>query len=250
MTSVLTWSALPDPEKLSASSRFFGALAAIAAFTAAMNLALSNPAGLAPLILSAWAALAWASLSPVGATAAADAFFASPAAGGWALSPLALAPTWDSTLANRGSSWGSIGVGAGGGDGDPPDPSARRCTTGSPAGAVTVPAAAGAGPAGPAGARSALGARAPATSRATAALPALRWSRMTPRRVSVRRSGAGLGAASRVAARGRDGSPALAPSRSAVARISRSMRAAPAGRQRSRRGRPGNEPAPSGNVRR
>src|SRR5204862_6932070 len=66
ITSVFTESALPDEAKSLASSRFFGALAATAARTAAMKPFLSNPTGLAPVILSAWAAFALASLSLAG----------------------------------------------------------------------------------------------------------------------------------------------------------------------------------------
>ena len=81
-TSALTASAFPDSPKLSASSRFLGALAAIACFTAAMKPALSKPPGLAPAMVSAWAAFAWASLSAAGGTAASAAFLASTAGGG------------------------------------------------------------------------------------------------------------------------------------------------------------------------
>lgn len=82
-TSALTWSALPDLENLSASSRFFGACASIALFTASTNAFLSNSPGFASFIFSAFAALPWASLSSGGATAASCDAFASPAAGGW-----------------------------------------------------------------------------------------------------------------------------------------------------------------------
>ena len=50
ITSPLTPSALPDVANLSASSRFFGAAAAMAFFTAAMKAALSKPPGLAAAI--------------------------------------------------------------------------------------------------------------------------------------------------------------------------------------------------------
>src|SRR4051794_5510576 len=56
ITWALTLSALPEVANLSASSRLFGACAAIAVLTAAMNAALSKSPGLAAAILSACAA--------------------------------------------------------------------------------------------------------------------------------------------------------------------------------------------------
>lgn len=81
-TSALTFSALPDLENLSASSRFFGACASIALFTASTNAFLSNSPGFAAFIFSAFAALPWASLSSGGATAASWEALDSAAAGG------------------------------------------------------------------------------------------------------------------------------------------------------------------------
>ncbi len=80
-TAPLIRSALPEEENLSASSRFFGACAAIASSTAAMNAALSNVPGLAAFIFAELATLPCASLSSGGATAASCADFDSWAAG-------------------------------------------------------------------------------------------------------------------------------------------------------------------------
>ncbi|MFE7263517.1 hypothetical protein ACFU9B_15915 [Streptomyces sp. NPDC057592] len=81
-TSPLISSALPDLENLSAWSRFFGACASIALFTASTNAFLSNSPGLASFIFSAFAALPCASLSSGGATAASCDALDSAAAGG------------------------------------------------------------------------------------------------------------------------------------------------------------------------
>lgn len=84
-TSALTRSALPDFENLSASSRFLGACASIALFTASTNAFLSNSPGFAAFIFSAFAALPCASLSSGGATAAScEAFDSVPAGRCWA----------------------------------------------------------------------------------------------------------------------------------------------------------------------
>lgn len=80
-TAPLIFSALPDLENLSASSRFFGACAAIASLTALMNAALSKAPGLAASIFAEFATLPCACLSSGGATAASCADFDSVAAG-------------------------------------------------------------------------------------------------------------------------------------------------------------------------
>ena len=82
-TAPLIFSALPDFENLSASSRFLGACAAIASLTALMKAALSNAPGLAASIFAELATLPCASLSSGGATAASCADFDSCAAGWW-----------------------------------------------------------------------------------------------------------------------------------------------------------------------
>ncbi len=80
--TALIWSGFGEVANLSASSRFFGALAAMAWRTAAMKAALSKVPGLAVLMVSALAASAWACLWSAGGTAAAWAFLASVAGAG------------------------------------------------------------------------------------------------------------------------------------------------------------------------
>lgn len=120
LTWPLTWSAPPDSANLSASSRFFGAWAATAWFTARMNAALSKPFGLAAAIFSACAALPCASLSSGGATAASRASFDSFEAGGCCLTRSFLALVSAMTPRNRGSACGAAEVGAAGGAGQLP----------------------------------------------------------------------------------------------------------------------------------
>jgi hypothetical protein len=110
--------ALPDSANLSASSRFLGACCAIAAFTAAMNAALSKLPGCAAFIFSALAALPWATLSSWGGRLAAWPLAASPAGGGCADNSFWRPRTSPVSAANFGSDSGpgrapSAGAGAG-----------------------------------------------------------------------------------------------------------------------------------------
>ena len=84
-TSPLTWAALPEPLKSSASSRFLGAAASIAFCTAAMNALRSNVPGCWAPISSTCAPAAWLWRSLPGGTEAACAAAAPAAAGWWAL---------------------------------------------------------------------------------------------------------------------------------------------------------------------
>ena len=88
-TSLLTCAALPDPLKSSASSRFLGAAASIAFWTAAMNALRSNVPGCWAPISSTCAPAAWLATSLPGGTAAAWAAAApAPRAGGpWPCRP-------------------------------------------------------------------------------------------------------------------------------------------------------------------
>ncbi len=87
---------------MSASSRFFGACAAIASFTAVMNAALSKLPGFAAFIFSALRVLPCASLSSGGGFAAPCALAASDRAGGCAATVFCLRPTSARTAANFG----------------------------------------------------------------------------------------------------------------------------------------------------
>ncbi|WP_327273776.1 hypothetical protein OG609_18125 [Streptomyces sp. NBC_01224] len=107
-TSSLILSALPDLENLSASSRFFGACASIALFTASMNACLLNSPGFAAFIFSAFAALPCASLSSGGAMAASCADFDSAAAGAWTAILVRFAVTSALTLRKPGA-WAGEG---------------------------------------------------------------------------------------------------------------------------------------------
>src|SRR5918997_1103380 len=128
-TAPFTASALPDSPNLSASSRFFGAWAAMASLTARMNPALSNVPGLAACIFSAFAALPWAILSSAGGLAAPWALAASAAGGRWAVTVFCFERTSDFSRANFGSPWGPRREPAAPSAPPSPPPSARRCTT-------------------------------------------------------------------------------------------------------------------------
>src|SRR5207244_12082101 len=112
ITWLLTSPALPDEGNSSASSSVFGEASAIALLTAAMNAALSKTPGLAAPILSAWAALAWLSVSLPGGTAAPWASATLDLAEGCFFWSVAAPWILDSTALNLGSSWGGKLAGA------------------------------------------------------------------------------------------------------------------------------------------
>ena len=159
---------------MSASSRFFGAAAAMAFFTAAMKAALSKPPGLAAAIFSTWAALAWLALSSPGPLAAACALPTSWDAGGCFFNCWPADFAAPETAVNFGS---DFGFGADGGTGGAKDePGAALCTSRSDGAGVVVDSDSRPGAEGPASATAPAPADVPraVTIPATAAFPALR----------------------------------------------------------------------------
>src|SRR5207237_10822293 len=107
----LTWPALPEPLKSSASSRFLGAAASIALRTASMKAFLSKAPGGAADILPTWAPAAWLWTSLAGGTAAPWASATFSAAGRWALVVAAAPCARDCIWAKPGSLSGPAPLG-------------------------------------------------------------------------------------------------------------------------------------------